>query len=77
MGKQQRQQLYFSQIPTWVHGITYIIYVINLKSKKALIKEQVFVYTWMRMYVSSCKFVDMRIDIVKYEEGFFICCQDY
>ena len=24
------------------------------------------------MYVSSCKFVDMRIDIVKYEEGFCI-----
>ena len=24
------------------------------------------------MYVSSCKSVDMRIDIVKYEEGFFI-----
>ena len=23
------------------------------------------------MYASSCKFVDMRIDIVKYEEGFF------
>ena len=24
------------------------------------------------MYVSSCKSVDIRIDIVKYEEGFFI-----
>ena len=24
------------------------------------------------MYVSSCQSVDMRIDIVKYEEGFFI-----
>ena len=24
------------------------------------------------MYVISCKSVDMRIDIVKYEEGFFI-----
>ena len=24
------------------------------------------------MYVRSCKSVDMRIDIVKYEEGFFI-----
>ena len=24
------------------------------------------------MYVSSCKSVDMRIDIVKYEEGFCI-----
>ena len=24
------------------------------------------------MYVSSCKSVDMRIDIVKYEEGFWI-----
>ena len=24
------------------------------------------------MYVSSCKSVDMRIDIVKYEEGFRI-----
>ena len=24
------------------------------------------------MYVSSCKSVDMRIDIVKYEEGFLI-----
>ena len=23
-----------------------------------------------RMYVSSCQFVDVRIDIVKYEEGF-------
>ena len=23
------------------------------------------------MYVSSCKSVDMRIDIVEYEEGFF------
>ena len=36
--KQQQQQqannnfIYFS-IPMWVHGITYIIYVINLKSK--------------------------------------------
>ena len=25
------------------------------------------------MYVSSCKSVDMRIDIVKYEEGFNFC----
>ena len=25
-----------------------------------------------RMYVSSCQTVDVRIDIVKYEEGFFI-----
>ena len=24
------------------------------------------------MYVSSCQSVDMRIDIVKYEDGFFI-----
>ena len=24
------------------------------------------------MYASSCKSVDMRTDIVKYEEGFFI-----
>ena len=24
------------------------------------------------MHASSCKSVDMRIDIVKYEEGFFI-----
>ena len=24
------------------------------------------------MYVSSCKSVDMRIDIVKHEEGFFV-----
>lgn len=24
------------------------------------------------MYVSSCKSVDMRIDIVKFEEGFWI-----
>ena len=24
------------------------------------------------MYVSSCKSVDVRIDIFKYEEGFFI-----
>ena len=24
------------------------------------------------MYVSSCKSVDMRIDIIKYEEGLFI-----
>ena len=24
------------------------------------------------MYASSCKSVDMRIDSVKYEEGFFI-----
>ena len=24
------------------------------------------------MYVSSCKSVDVRINIVKYEEGFFI-----
>ena len=24
------------------------------------------------MYVSSCKSVDVRISIVKYEEGFFI-----
>ena len=24
------------------------------------------------MYASSCESVDMRIDIVKYEEGFFI-----
>ena len=27
-------------------------------------------HTWM--YVSSCKSVDMRIDIVKHEEGFFV-----
>ena len=27
------------------------------------------------MYVSSCKFVDMRIDIVKYEEGFCVVVQ--
>ena len=32
--QQQQQQLYFIQISMWVHGITYIIYVINLKSKK-------------------------------------------
>ena len=29
--QQQQQQLYFS-IPTCAHGITYIIFVINLKS---------------------------------------------
>ena len=27
------------------------------------------------MYVSSCKSVDMRIDIVKYEEGFCVVVQ--
>ena len=27
------------------------------------------------MYVSSCQSVDMRIDIVKYEEGLFYCCK--
>ena len=27
------------------------------------------------MYVSSCKSVDISIDVVKYEEGFFQCCQ--
>ena len=27
------------------------------------------------MYVSSCKSVDMRIDIVKYEEGFWVVVQ--
>ena len=27
------------------------------------------------MYVSSCQSVDMGIDIVKYEEGFFIVVQ--
>ena len=29
------------------------------------------------MYVSSCQSVDMRIDIVKYEEHLFYCCQNY
>ena len=29
------------------------------------------------MYVSSSKSVDMRIHIIKYEEDFFHCCQNY
>ena len=41
-------------IPTWVHSITYIIYVINLKLKYAynIIKEQVFVNV---PYMNVCK----------------------
>ena len=38
---------------------------------KVIIKNKVLSIFHANMYVSSCQSVDMRIDIVKYEEGAF------
>ena len=56
-----------------MHGITYIIgYKCEIKTKAMILKSKFLstFHTWL--HVSNWKSADMRIDIVKYEEGFFI-----
>ena len=57
----------------WVHGITYIIRYKSEIKTKAMIWKNKFLsifHTWL--HVRRWKSADIRIDIVKYEEGFFI-----
>lgn len=55
-----------------LHVIFSWFYLLVFSQFSAIIEEQGFVYIpYMTVYISSCKSVDMRIEIVKYEEGFF------
>lgn len=55
-----------------LHVIFSWFYLLVFSQFSPIIEEQGFVYIpYMTVYISSCKSVDMRIEIVKYEEGFF------
>ena len=68
--RKKKTSFQYSHVSTWYYP-HYLPYNLKACSVKAITKKKRLLSIFnSRMYVSSCQFVDVRIDIVKCEEGF-------